>query len=92
MGVKKLSTFVKDNIKLKTQKWTINQEEYKKFFPYGDKSNDTQKKENSNSGNKNGLRLIIDANAFFYYLGYKLNWFNFDIFQFLNFFQRVIII
>ncbi|OUM68374.1 hypothetical protein PIROE2DRAFT_3974 [Piromyces sp. E2] len=82
MGVNKLTTFVKENIELKTYKWVINQEEYKSYFPYNKENNNstTQKRERKVPGNSGDLKLIIDANAFLYYLGYKLNWFNFDIY------------
>ncbi|ORX80719.1 PIN domain-like protein [Anaeromyces robustus] len=99
MGVKKLNTLVNQNLNISTQTWTINQNEYKYLTSYKRSNKNVIKKKNeisekaSMKTNKlskdnNSLKLIVDANAFFYYLGYKLNWFNFDMLNFFNILQK----
>ncbi|ORX77602.1 hypothetical protein BCR32DRAFT_302481 [Anaeromyces robustus] len=84
MGVRGLNSFVKKSIYLPTQKWIINETKYNILKTINDSNKKSDISLKDNSGN---ITLIIDGNAYFYYLSDELNWFIFDnlkIFELLH--------
>jgi len=88
MGVKKLNSFVTQNINFSKVKWDINQKKFFTLMKKGLKGIDKNVSEKKNS-NSNELNLFIDANALFYHIGNQINWFNFDTLHFLKVLQKV---
>jgi len=98
MGVKKLNTYVNENIKFISKNWSINIKEYNRLRKNSNKSNSKNGSNKKNEGlsksssKKEGICLILDGNSFFYYLGFRTNWFIFDLFSLIKLLQKVIYI
>ncbi|KAL6635521.1 PIN domain-like protein [Neocallimastix sp. 'constans'] len=98
MGVKKLNTYVNENIKFISKNWSINIKEYNRLRKNTNKPNSkngsNKKNEGKNEGlsksssKKEGICLILDGNSFFYYLGFRTNWFIFDLFSLIKLLQK----
>jgi len=81
MGVKGLNGYINNNILPNSNKWILDKQTYGKL----------SSKQPVKINNKNGLNLIIDASAYFYYLLEKINWFVFDNLELLNLLEGVFI-
>ncbi|ORX75771.1 hypothetical protein BCR32DRAFT_296678 [Anaeromyces robustus] len=90
MGVKKLTAFVSKNIKLLNQKWFINNGEYSKLINIKKKLSSSEKS-GSTVTTDGKLNLIVDANAFFYFMSNQLNWFVFDNLEFFKLLQKYLL-
>jgi len=83
MGVKGLKRYIENNIRAQYGNWIINKKRYKTLI--------TKKtiEQNFSIKNNNSLSLIVDAYAYFYCLGDKLNWFIFDNLNLINLLKKV---
>jgi len=82
MGVKGLNRNINENLSPINDKWILDRNIYNNLI------SNHQKEINSQSGN---LVLIIDASAYYYKICDKINWFVFDITNFLKLLKEVFI-
>eukprot|EP00833_Pecoramyces_ruminatium_P002462 jgi/Orpsp1_1/1176494/evm.model.c7180000057819.1 len=97
MGIKKISAYIKDNLKIQPKFWMINKEKYKKLcsMNYNDLHNVNNKFLHFQTETRfvNSEVLIVDGYSVFYTIGIEsLTWLKFDEISSINIIKDIIFV
>eukprot|EP00833_Pecoramyces_ruminatium_P009799 jgi/Orpsp1_1/1183831/evm.model.c7180000086882.1 len=85
--VKGLNSYARRNFE-STSRWKLNKEKFEQLESgknYVEENKNLYSDKNEiNNDNSNSINLIIDGNAYLYFLGEQVDWFIYDTLSFLN--------